>query len=97
MKAELYDLIRYPVISEKATILASQGKYVFNVDVKATKLQVKNAIEKIFNVAVTSVNTIKGHGKVKRFKGIMGKQNDYKKAVVTLAEGNQIDISGSVK
>lgn len=97
MKAKLYDLIKKPVISEKSTLLASQNKYVFEVDLKATKGEVKQAIEAIFGVKVVAVNTIKGHGKVKRFRGIMGKQNDYKKAVVTLAEGGQIDVTGSVK
>lgn len=97
MKAKLYDLIKKPVISEKSTLLASQNKYVFEVDLKASKSEVKQAIEAIFGVKVVAVNTIKGHGKVKRFRGILGKQNDYKKAVVTLAEGGQIDVTGSVK
>lgn len=97
MKAELYDLIKHPVVSEKATVLAEQGKYVFKVASAATKSQIKTAIEKIFNVKVEAVNIINGMGKTKRFRGVMGKQNDYKKAIVSLVAGNQIDISGSVK
>lgn len=97
MKAELYDIIRSPVVSEKATILAEQNKYIFKVAIDSTKLQIKKAVEKIFGVAVLSVNTIKGHGKIKRFRGVVGKQNDYKKAVVTLAKGNKIDITGGIK
>ncbi len=98
MKAELYyDLIRRPVVSEKATVLAEQGKYVFEIDGNATKAQVKAAIEKIFSVKVKSVNTIKIQGKTKRFRGTMGRQNDYKKAIVTLMPDNSIAISGGVK
>jgi large subunit ribosomal protein L23 len=98
MKVELYyDLIKRPVISEKATLLAEFNKYVFKVDCNATKSQVKSAIEKIFNVKVKSVNTIKIQGKIKRFRGVLGKQNNYKKAIVTLMPDNHIDISGGVK
>jgi large subunit ribosomal protein L23 len=98
MKAELYyDLIKCPIISEKATVLAEQGKYVFEINSNATKAQVKAAIEKIFSVKVKSVNTIKIQGKIKRFRGTLGKQNDYKKAIVTLMPDNSIDVSGGVK
>lgn len=98
MKAELYyDIIRRPVVSEKATVLAEQGKYVFEIDCNATKSQVKSAIEKIFSVKVKTVNTIKIQGKTKRFRGAVGRQNDYKKAIVTLMPDNSIDISGGVK
>jgi len=97
MRAEFYDLIKRPVVSEKSTYLAALNKYVFEVDLKATKPQIKKAVEAIFSVKVSAVNTIKGHGKWKRVRGVTGKQNDYKKAVVTLAEGSQIDVTGSVK
>ncbi len=98
MKAELYyDIIRRPVVSEKATVLAEQGKYVFEIDCDATKSQVRSAIEKIFSVKVKTVNTIKIQGKTKRFRGTMGRQSDYKKAIVTLMPDNSIDISGGVK
>lgn len=98
MKAELYyDLIKCPVISEKATVLAEQGKYVFEINSNATKAQVKAAIEKIFSVKVKSVNTIKIKGKIKRFRGTLGKQNDYKKAIVTLMPDSSIDVSGGIK
>ncbi len=98
MKVELYyDLIKRPIISEKSTLLAEQNKYVFQVDCNATKSQIKAAIEKIFSVKVKSVNTIKIQGKIKRFRGILGKKNDYKKAIVTLMKDNHIDISGGIK
>lgn len=97
MKAEFYDLIKHPVVSEKATVLAEQGKYVFKIVSDATKSQVKTAIEKIFGVKVKAVNMIQGTGKTKRFRGVMGRQNDYKKAIVSLVAGDSIDISGSVK
>ena len=69
---------------------------VFSVPVNATKLEVKSSIEKIFSVKVTSVNTILLKGKVKRFKGILGRRSNTKKAIVTLAPGNTIDLSAGV-
>ena len=92
----IYDVVRYPVVTEKSTIMQSQNKYVFKVDMDATKAQIKNAIEKIFKVNVTKVNTITIHGKVKRFRGIIGKRNSYKKAVVSLVDGQAIDYSVGV-
>lgn len=88
-----YDVIRSPVITEKATIAAENNKVVFNVAKTATKPEIKAAVEALFKVKVESVNTLVRKGKVKRFKGFVGKQSDVKKAIVTLAEGQRIDIT----
>ena len=86
-------MIRSPVITEKATIAAEQNKVVFNVAKTATKPEIKAAVEALFKVEVKAVNTLVRKGKVKRFKGFVGKQSDVKKAIVTLAEGHKIDIT----
>lgn len=91
-----YDIIRSPVITEKATIQAENSKVVFNVAKTATKEDVKAAVEALFNVKVKAVNTLVRKGKVKRFKGFVGRQNDVKKAIVTLEEGHKIDITTGV-
>ena len=88
-----YDIILGPVITEKATNLAEQNKVVFKVRKTATKPEIKAAVEKLFDVKVESVNTLVRKGKVKRFKGTTGQQSDVKKAVVTLAEGQTIDVT----
>ena len=88
-----YDVIVSPVITEKATTQSEQNKVVFKVRKSATKPQIKAAVEKLFDVKVESVNTLIRKGKVKRFKGTVGKQSDVKKAVVTLAEGQSIDVT----
>ncbi len=88
-----YDIILGPVITEKATNLSEQNKVVFKVRKTATKPQIKQAVEKLFDVKVESVNTLVRKGKVKRFKGTVGQQSDVKKAVVTLAEGHSIDVT----
>lgn len=88
-----YDIIRSPVITEKATIQSEQDKVVFNVSTDATKTEIKAAVEALFSVKVKSVNTLVRKGKVKRFKGIIGKQVDVKKAIVTLEEGQSIDVT----
>ena len=88
-----YDVIRSPVITEKATIAAENNQVVFNVAKTATKPEIKAAVEALFKVKVEAVNTLVRKGKVKRFKGFVGKQNDVKKAIVTLAEGHRIDIT----
>ena len=89
----LYDVIRNPVITEKATYASEQNKVVFDVDRKATKPQIKEAVEALFQVKVKSVNTLVRKGKVKRFRGIVGRQKDVKKAIVTLEEGYAIDVT----
>ena len=86
------DIIIAPVITEKAAGCAEEGKYVFKVDVKANKTQIKQAIEKIFNVKVVSVNTINSHPKKKRVGRYTGMTNRYKKAIVKLAEGSTISF-----
>ncbi|MEP3277185.1 MAG: 50S ribosomal protein L23 [Stappiaceae bacterium] len=88
-----YDTILSPVITEKSTMASEENKVVFKVSGAATKPQIKAAVEALFGVKVTAVNTLVRKGKVKRFRGIMGKQSDYKKAVVTLAEGQSIDVT----
>lgn len=89
----LYDVILSPVITERATALSEHNKVVFKVANTATKPQIKEAVEKLFDVKVTAVNTLVRKGKVKRFKGTVGKQSDVKKAIVTLAEGHSIDVT----
>jgi large subunit ribosomal protein L23 len=88
-----YDIIRMPVVTEKATIQAENNKVVFNVAKTATKPEIKAAVEQLFSVKVKSVNTLVRKGKTKRFRGIIGTQSDVKKAVVTLEEGHSIDIT----
>lgn len=92
-KAELYDVIRKPVVTEKATMASENNAVVFEVAIDANKPQIKEAIETLFNVKVKAVNTTITKGKVKRFRGQLGKRKDVKKAYVTLEEGNTIDVS----
>lgn len=89
----LYDIIKSPVITEKATLLSEQNKVVFKVASTATKPQIKEAVEKLFDVKVKSVNTLTTKGKVKIFRGTRGQRSDVKKAVVTLEEGQTIDVT----
>ena len=88
-----YDTIVAPVITEKATIASENNQYVFKVARDATKPQIKAAIEKLFDVKVTAVNTLLRKGKTKRFRGLRGRQQDMKKAIVTLADGHRIDVT----
>ena len=92
-KPEHYDLIRKPVITEKATMASEHGAVVFEVHMDATKPQIKEAVEKLFNVKVKAVNTTVTKGKVKKFRGKTGTRRDVKKAYVTLVEGNTIDVT----
>ena len=92
-EVEFYDLIRRPVITEKATNASEAGTVVFEVAMNATKLEIKKAIEALFKVKVNGVNTTVSKGKVKRFKGKLGKRKDFKKAYVMLEDGNTIDVS----
>ncbi|MBN8512489.1 MAG: 50S ribosomal protein L23 [Rickettsiales bacterium] len=92
-----YDLIRRPIITEKSTILGELGKYVFEVSSCADKHNIKKAIEAIFGVKVKAVNVLNQKGKTKRFKGVMGRRSDIKKAIVTLEKDNTIDLAGGVK
>ena len=86
------DIIIAPVITEKSALLEQEGKYVFKVDTKANKVQIKQAIEKIFNVKVLSVNTSNSHPKKKRVGKYTGMTNKYKKAIVKLAKGSTISF-----
>lgn len=88
-----YDVIVAPVITEKATIASEHNKVVFKVRKNATKPQIKAAVEGLFDVKVESVNTLVRKGKTKAFRGVRGTQSDVKKAVVTLADGQRIDVT----
>ncbi|MFN0263930.1 50S ribosomal protein L23 [Tepidamorphus sp. 3E244] len=88
-----YDVIVSPVITEKATMASENNQVVFKVSPDATKPAIKSAVEALFGVKVKAVNTLVRKGKVKRFRGRIGKQNDLKKAVVTLEEGHSIDVT----
>ena len=90
---EHYDLIRRPIITEKATLASESGAVVFEVAMDATKPEIKKAIEGLFNVKVKAVNTTVTKGKVKKFRGKPGRRRDVKKAYVTLAEGQTIDVT----
>jgi len=88
-----YDVIIAPVITEKATMASEHNKVVFKVRRNATKPQIKEAVEKLFDVKVKSVNTLRRRGKWKIFKGRRGQQSDTKRAIVTLEEGQSIDVT----
>ena len=88
-----YDVIRSPVITEKSTAASEQDKVVFKVARTATKDDIKAAVEALFKVKVKSVNTLVRKGKKKRFRGILGRQSDVKRAIVTLEEGQSIDVT----
>jgi len=92
-EVEAYDVILMPVITEKATIASEHNQVIFKVRREATKPQIKEAVEKLFGVKVKAVNTLNRKGKVKRFKGKLGTQKDIKKAIVTLEEGQSIDVT----
>ena len=93
VKPEHYDVIRKPIITEKATLASESGAVVFEVAMDATKPEIKKAIEGLFNVKVKAVNTTITKGKVKKFRGKTGRRRDVKKAYVTLVEGNTIDVT----
>jgi large subunit ribosomal protein L23 len=88
-----YDVIIAPVITEKATLASERNQVIFKVAKNATKPQIKEAVEKLFDVKVTSVNTLVRKGKFKSSRGHAGLQSDVKKAIVTLAEGHRIDVT----
>lgn len=91
--AKHYDVIRKPIITEKATMASEANAVVFEVAIDANKPQIKDAVESIFGVKVKAVNTTITKGKVKRFRGQPGRRRDVKKAYVTLEEGNAIDVT----
>ena len=94
---KLYEIIRNPLVSEKSTYVSQFNYYVFKVSNKSTKPQIKQAVEKLFDVKVLSVNTLNQSGKIKKFRNISGRRPDFKKAFVKLAEGNTIDTTVEVK
>jgi large subunit ribosomal protein L23 len=89
----MYDVILSPVITEKATMASERNQVIFKVALTATKPQIKEAIEKLFDVKVKAVNTLTREGKFKAFRGRPGMQSDVKKAIVTLEEGHRIDVT----
>ncbi len=91
--ARHYDTILTPVITEKSTILSEHNQVVFEVPLSANKVEIKDAVEALFKVKVTAVNTLRLKGKTKRFRGIPGRRKDIKKAIVTLKDGDTIDIA----
>lgn len=93
----MYDILRHPHITEKATLGSEHGQLTFKVPMNATKPRIKQAVETIWGVEVTGVNTLVQKGKVKRFRGHKGRRSDFKKAVITLKEGNNIDVGTDVK
>lgn len=95
--ARLYDVIVRPLVTEKTTTLAEQNKVVFAISPSATKKDVKAAVEAIFKVTVTKVNTIHTEGKTKRFRGQPGQRSDQRKAIVTLAAGQSIDVAAGAR
>ncbi|MGH7036428.1 MAG: 50S ribosomal protein L23 [Stellaceae bacterium] len=92
----MYDLVIAPVITEKATMASEHNQVTFRVPLSADKRAVKAAVEGLFKVKVTAVNTIRVKGKTKRFRGRPGRRSDFKKAIVTLAEGSKIDVTTGV-
>jgi large subunit ribosomal protein L23 len=88
-----YDVIVSPAITEKSTMASEQNQVVFNVARKASKPEIKAAVEALFGVKVTAVNTLVRKGKIKRFRGTVGRLSDVNKAVVTLADGDSIDVA----
>ncbi|MEM6679726.1 MAG: 50S ribosomal protein L23 [Pseudomonadota bacterium] len=92
-KAELYEVLRKPIITEKATMASEANAVVFEVAKDATKPLIKEAVETLFGVKVKAVNTLRTDGKVKRFRGRLGQRNEVKKAYVTLEEGHAIDVT----
>ena len=90
---EAYDLICSPMVTEKSTMGSEHNQVTFRVPLGATKPQIKSAVETLFKVEVTSVNTLRQKGKTKVFRGKKGRRPDFKKAVVSLAEGHNIDVT----
>ncbi|HRJ59623.1 MAG TPA: 50S ribosomal protein L23 [Azospirillaceae bacterium] len=95
-RERMYDIILAPVITEKSTNLSEFNKVTFRVPLTASKPEIKAAVEGLFNVKVTAVNTIVSMGKTKRFRGRIGYRSDSKKAIVTLAEGQSIDVAAGL-
>lgn len=95
-QARMTDIILAPVITEKSTQGAEHNQVAFRVPLKATKPEIKAAVEGLFGVKVKAVNTLRQRGKVKRFRGRLGKRADYKRAIVSLEEGHSIDMTTGI-
>ncbi len=95
-KGRIFELIRSPVVTEKSTLISEHNQVTFMVPLDANKFEIKAAVENLFKVKVSAVNTLRKKGKVKRFQGYIGKQVETKKAVVTLAEGQSIDVMTAI-
>ena len=92
----MYDIILSPVVTEKSTMGSENDQVTFKVTLDATKPEIKQAVEKLFGVKVKAVNTLVQAGKTKRFRGRPGRRSDFKKAILTLAEGQQIDLTAGI-
>jgi len=95
-KERMYEIIRSPIITEKATLISEHNQVTFKVPLWATKPEIKVAVEDLFEVKVKAVNTIVQKGKVKRFRGHLGRRSNFKKAIITLVDGDSIDITTGV-
>lgn len=95
-KERIFELIRRPIVTEKTTLMSEFNQVTFEVPLDANKFEIRAAIEDLFKVKVTAVNTVRQKGKTKRFRGQPGRRSDFKKAVVTLVEGDSIDVTTGV-
>ncbi len=95
-RERIYELIRRPVVTEKSTLGSEHNQVTFQVPIDASKPEIKMAVEGLFAVKVKAVNTVRQTGKVKRFRGRLGKRADFKKAYVTLEEGHSIDVTTGI-
>jgi large subunit ribosomal protein L23 len=92
----LYEVIRAPLVTEKSTLASEHNQVVFRVPLDASKPEIKAAVEDLFKVKVKAINTLRQKGKTKRFRGKLGRRSDFKKAMITLAEGENIDVTTGV-
>ena len=92
----MYEVLRRPLVTEKSTFASQHNQVAFEVPLDATKPEIKASVESLFKVKVEAVNTLRSKGKVKRFRGRLGKRSDTKKAYVTLAEGQSIDVTSGI-
>lgn len=95
-KERMFEVVRRPLITEKATLMSEHNQVAFEVAMDASKPEIRAAVEGLFDVKVTAVNTLVQKGKVKTFRGRKGRRDDMKKAIVTLAEGQSIDVTTGV-
>ena len=92
----IFEVLRRPLVTEKSTMASEHNQVAFEVSIDASKPEIKAAVEDLFKVKVKAVNTLKQHGKVKRFRGRLGRRSDVKKAYVTLEEGHSIDVTTGI-